>query len=73
MTLIGNVVEFTRILSLISSGIATGLLAGYIVTTTDWLSDLKEGYCTAGFYLNKKACCAHILGLLSLLVSVLFN
>ena len=38
-------------------GSITGLLAGFIVICSEWLSDLKEGYCSAGFYLNKKFCC----------------
>ncbi|KAI9202265.1 chloride channel [Polychytrium aggregatum] len=41
-------------------GITTGWLAGLIDVCTGWLNDIKEGYCTAGFYLNRKFCCWHI-------------
>lgn len=38
-------------------GILTGLLAGYINISSEWLSDLKGGFCTEGYYLNEKFCC----------------
>ncbi|CAB4375194.1 unnamed protein product [Rhizophagus irregularis] len=38
-------------------GIASGILAGIIDITSDWLSDLKEGYCETAFYLNRRFCC----------------
>nr|CAG8435974.1 10549_t:CDS:10 [Entrophospora candida] len=38
-------------------GIACGLLAAAIAITSEWLSDLKEGYCSTAFYLNRKFCC----------------
>ncbi|CAG8509114.1 37_t:CDS:2 [Acaulospora colombiana] len=38
-------------------GIASGILAGIIDITSDWLSDLKEGYCNTAFYLSRKNCC----------------
>ncbi|EPS28264.1 H(+)/Cl(-) exchange transporter 3 [Penicillium oxalicum] len=49
-------------LVLIATGIAVGLLAGAIDITTDWLGDLKIGYCRSGsgggkFYLNRSFCC----------------
>jgi len=49
-------------LVLILTGIATGLLAASIDVTSDWLGDLKTGFCTRGegggrFYLNKAFCC----------------
>ncbi|KAL1923502.1 uncharacterized protein VTP21DRAFT_8482 [Calcarisporiella thermophila] len=37
--------------------IATGWLAAFIDISTEWLGDLKEGYCGTGFYLNRKFCC----------------
>ncbi|KAJ3210704.1 hypothetical protein HDU67_005079 [Dinochytrium kinnereticum] len=40
-------------------GILTGWIAGYIDIGAGWLSDIKEGYCSAGFYLNRKFCCWH--------------
>lgn len=48
-------------LILIATGILVGTLAALIDITTDWLGDLKTGYCTTGdggaFYLNKSFCC----------------
>ena len=47
---------------LILAGLATGSFAAAIDIITDWLADLKTGYCSAGedgghFYLNKYFCC----------------
>ncbi|KAF3770348.1 hypothetical protein M406DRAFT_87182 [Cryphonectria parasitica EP155] len=46
---------------LVLTGILVGTLAAIIDITTDWLSDLKAGYCTqkdgGTFYLNKSFCC----------------
>ncbi|RFU29994.1 hypothetical protein B7463_g6370, partial [Scytalidium lignicola] len=47
---------------LILTGILTGTLAASIDVASDWLADLKTGYCSAGldgghFYLNKYFCC----------------
>ncbi|KAL2064317.1 hypothetical protein VTL71DRAFT_4811 [Oculimacula yallundae] len=47
---------------LILTGLATGCFAAAIDIITDWLADLKTGYCSAGedgghFYLNKSFCC----------------
>lgn len=38
-------------------GAAIGLNAGFLNIITEWLSDVKLGYCTTGFYLNEKLCC----------------
>ncbi|CAG8600346.1 6369_t:CDS:10 [Funneliformis caledonium] len=38
-------------------GVASGILAAIIDITSDWLSDLKEGYCETAFYLNRRFCC----------------
>ncbi|CAG8506984.1 4797_t:CDS:10 [Paraglomus occultum] len=38
-------------------GIVAGILAGIIGVTSEWLSDIKEGYCSTAFYLNRKFCC----------------
>ncbi|KAL3893783.1 MAG: hypothetical protein SGCHY_005637 [Lobulomycetales sp.] len=43
-------------------GIITGLLAGFIDISAEWLADIREGYCLAGFYLNKKHCCWDVDG-----------
>ena len=47
---------------LILTGLAAGVFAAGIDVASDWLGDLKTGYCSAGedgghFYLNKYFCC----------------
>lgn len=47
---------------LILTGLATGIFAAAIDVASDWLGDVKTGYCSAGvdggrFYLNKYFCC----------------
>ncbi|KAI9768024.1 MAG: hypothetical protein M1840_005336 [Geoglossum simile] len=47
---------------LIATGIAAGVLAAGIDIASDWMGDLKNGYCKAGpgggkFYLDKEFCC----------------
>lgn len=47
---------------LIATGIASGVLAAGIDVASDWLGDLKTGYCRGGeggggFYLNRGFCC----------------
>jgi chloride channel 3/4/5 len=47
---------------LVLTGMAVGAVAASIDITTDWLGDLKTGYCSSGpeggaFYLNKGFCC----------------
>jgi len=38
-------------------GAAIGLNAAFLNIVTEWLSDLKLGYCTTAFYLNEDFCC----------------
>ena len=38
-------------------GIAIGLNAAFLNIVTEWLSDIKLGYCTTAFYLNEQFCC----------------
>jgi chloride channel 3/4/5 len=38
-------------------GIAIGLNAAFLSIVTEWLSDIKMGYCTTAFYLNQQFCC----------------
>ncbi|ROT40622.1 chloride channel protein [Sodiomyces alkalinus F11] len=38
-------------------GIAIGLNAAFLNIVTEWLADVKIGYCTTAFYLNEKFCC----------------
>jgi chloride channel 3/4/5 len=47
---------------LILTGLAAGLFAAAIDVASDWLGDIKAGYCSAGpdgghFYLNRYFCC----------------
>ncbi|KAJ6014080.1 hypothetical protein N7540_008671 [Penicillium herquei] len=47
---------------LVATGIAVGIIAASIDIATDWLGDLKTGYCKNGngggkFYLNRSFCC----------------
>jgi chloride channel 3/4/5 len=49
-------------LVLVATGIAVGIIAASIDIATDWLGDLKTGYCKRGkgggrFYLNRSFCC----------------
>ncbi|KAK4176008.1 putative chloride channel protein [Triangularia setosa] len=38
-------------------GAAIGLNAAFLNIITEWLSDIKLGYCKTGFYLNENFCC----------------
>ena len=47
---------------LLGAGLLAGVLAAAIDIASDWLGDIKTGYCTGGtgggaFYLNKGFCC----------------
>jgi hypothetical protein len=39
------------------TGAAIGLNAAILNITTEWLSDVKLGYCETAFYLNEQFCC----------------
>ncbi|KEP51972.1 voltage-gated chloride channel protein [Rhizoctonia solani 123E] len=43
-------------------GMCIGLNAGLISIVTEWLSDLKMGYCVDGWWLNQQFCCWEIDG-----------
>ncbi|PFH60277.1 hypothetical protein XA68_11197 [Ophiocordyceps unilateralis] len=38
-------------------GVAIGLNAAFLNIITEWLSDIKTGYCSTAFYLNENFCC----------------
>lgn len=38
-------------------GAAIGLNAAFLNIITEWLSDIKIGYCETAFYLNENFCC----------------
>jgi len=47
---------------LIATGVAVGIIAAFIDVASDWLADIKTGYCKNGpgggkFYLNRVFCC----------------
>ncbi|KAG8929206.1 glycerol ethanol, ferric requiring protein [Tulasnella sp. 417] len=42
------------------AGICIGLNAALIAILTEWLSDLKMGYCSDGWWLNQEFCCWEI-------------
>jgi chloride channel 3/4/5 len=46
-------------LVLVATGVAVGILAACIDIASNWLGDIKTGYCQSGgsFYLNKSFCC----------------
>lgn len=53
---------------LIGTGIAAGIIAACIDVASDWLGDIKSGYCSHGpgggkFYLNKGFCCWGLEGM----------
>ncbi|KAG1458982.1 hypothetical protein G6F46_006445 [Rhizopus delemar] len=41
-------------------GAAIGLMSALITIVTDWLSDIKLGYCSNAWWLNQKFCCWEI-------------
>lgn len=42
---------------LIATGLMAGMLAACIDIVTNWLGDLKHGFCSGGFYLSREFCC----------------
>ncbi|KAI5816314.1 chloride channel [Pyronema omphalodes] len=44
-------------LVLVGTGISAGLVAAGIDVAANWLGDLKEGYCTTAWWLNRGFCC----------------
>jgi len=44
------------------SGVGIGLNAAFISIITEWLSDIKMGYCSDGWWLNQQFCCWEIEG-----------
>jgi len=41
-------------------GVGIGLSAALISIMTVWLSDIKMGYCTTGWWLSQKFCCLEV-------------
>ncbi|KAI5120350.1 hypothetical protein M0805_009425 [Coniferiporia weirii] len=44
------------------AGVCIGINAAIISIVTEWLSDLKMGYCSDGWWLNQQFCCWEIEG-----------
>lgn len=44
------------------SGLMVGMIAASIDIVTNWLGDLKDGFCRPSFYLSKAFCCWQIDG-----------
>ncbi|KAJ2823473.1 hypothetical protein IWW50_003766 [Coemansia erecta] len=42
---------------LLAVGVSMGLIATCISVSSQWLIDIKGGYCRTGFYLNRRFCC----------------
>jgi chloride channel 3/4/5 len=63
MAYIQHVLDASQVwLVLLMTGMLVGAVAAWIDVTTDWLGDLKLGFCSSGpegghFYLNKSFCC----------------
>lgn len=43
-------------------GISCGFAAAFIDICSKWLNDLKSGYCTTSWYLERKFCCWEVEG-----------
>ena len=44
------------------TGVLVGIVAAAIDIVSDWLGDIKEGFCKSTFYLNRGFCCWGISG-----------
>ncbi|KAJ1733005.1 hypothetical protein LPJ61_001768, partial [Coemansia biformis] len=44
-------------LVLLAVGMTMGLIATFVSVSSQWLIDIKNGYCRTGFYLNRRFCC----------------
>lgn len=63
---------------LIATGVSVGIIAACIDITSNWLGDLKTGYCKSGsgggrFYLNRDFCCWGHEGGLAAVAGALFQ
>jgi len=45
-----------------SQGVCIGLNAAIVSIVSEWLSDIKMGYCSDGWWLNQQFCCWEIEG-----------
>jgi chloride channel 3/4/5 len=43
-------------------GVCIGINAAIISIVTEWLSDMKMGYCSDGWWLNQQFCCWEMEG-----------
>ncbi|KAJ2845378.1 hypothetical protein IWW36_004803, partial [Coemansia brasiliensis] len=42
---------------LLAVGVSMGVIATFIAVSSQWLIDIKGGFCRTGFYLNRRFCC----------------
>ncbi|PVU86703.1 hypothetical protein BB560_006620, partial [Smittium megazygosporum] len=50
-----NLVQVWLVIFLVGSAIGT--ITAFISIVTEWLSDIKLGYCSKNWWLNEKFCC----------------
>lgn len=63
ISLVGELIALKRFADeqeLICAGVAIGMTMALISITSVWLSDIKLGYCTTGWWLNRKFCCLEV-------------
>jgi H+/Cl- antiporter ClcA len=61
---------YVFIIYYVSVGAIIGLNAALIDIITEWLSDIKTGYCKNSWWLNQKFCCWEIQGEGELIISL---
>lgn len=49
-------------IEIVTPGVCIGLNAAIISIVTAWLSDIKMGYCSDGWWLNQQFCCWEVEG-----------
>lgn len=60
---ISSIFEGTRVwLVLGLTGLGVGFIGAYLDILVAWLSDLRAGRCTYGFFYNEVACCSGLNG-----------
>ena len=50
------------VLTICMQGVCIGLNAAIVSIVSEWLSDIKMGYCSDGWWLNQQFCCWEIEG-----------
>ena len=61
-SILGLILENSQSWILISLiGISIGFIAGWIDVSAAFLTDLKSGFCTKGWYATRKSCCKYMM------------